>query len=93
MCYFFFPGSTSASNVATILFIGGLRSFPIRFSGSLLSAKDAPDLIETLSQTIDSLSSVEAAPIQPTILESHGVEVAFPLLLVKKNDDDDDDDA
>lgn len=27
--------------------------------GSLLSAKDAPDLIETLSQTIEQLSSVE----------------------------------
>jgi len=51
----------------------------------LLSAKDAPDLIETLSQTIDSLSSVEAAiPVHSAIRESHGMEVAFPLLLVKK---------
>jgi len=33
----------------------------MRLRSSLLSAKDAPDLIETLSQTIDSLSSVEVS--------------------------------
>ena len=34
--------------------------------GSLLSAKDAPDLMETLAQTIDKLASVdEALDAQP----------------------------
>ena len=32
-----------------------------KFLGSLLSAKDAPDLMETLSQTVDKLAAVKEA--------------------------------
>ena len=50
-----------------------------------MSAKDAPDLIETLSQTIDSLSSVEASD------GSFGTGVKKPpatkLLQVSVNDE------
>ena len=54
--FYIFPRSLNVLWICLLFTVG-------HYSGSLLSAKDAPDLIETLSQSIESLSSVEAKGI------------------------------